>query len=411
MIQRWLRRRGRPPGGDKAATFEPKVGGKTGQMDHIIELQIGGNNIPENIQVLDAANNQSSGGTIFQQLKTQALAIRKAVPGLDTVILNFDDVDQAGVAASPFYAVSQKMIAAGGALAADPNEASDSYDIVAAVPTSLALEPGTRSPRKVATVPIEESKFQRTRAASTLIPGMALEKLHLKPKGNDEITARIDTGNKKTALPITIASDAQKVDLTVNESDRQLKLKAGKPNIAFTYPYLSKGAITHLNYDAQRGVSGSVGTPSMPLLNRMKLTVEFGPDRFAITAGLDPKKLSAPFGAKITKAQIGIDLYPEFKPTGEAAFELAGGGRKILTGGVTLSADTAGLVAVGRVNVHLRGGQGRGRHHLPRPAMVRAIHHRGQPVQHPVAQGGLGHRQLRQRWPSRGRQNQPRVAG
>ena len=343
-------------GGDQAATFEPKVAGKTGQMDHIIELQIGGNNIPENIQVLDAANNQSSGSTIFQQLKTQAVAIRKVAPGLETVILNFDDVDQAGVAASPFYAVSQKMIAAGGALATDPNEASESYDIVAAVPTALALEPGTRSPRKAATVPIEESKFARTRAASTLIPGMALEKLHLKAKGNDEVTARIDTGNKKTALPITIASDAEKVDLTVNESSREVKLKAGKPNIAFTYPYLSKGAITHLDYDAQRGLSGSGWiTPSLPLLNRLKLTVEFGPDRFAITAGLDPTKLSAPFGAKITKAQIGLDLYPEFKPTGEAAFELASGARKIITGGVMLSADAAGLVAVGRVNVHLPG--------------------------------------------------------
>src|SRR5262249_13890680 len=63
-------------GGDKSATFEPKISGKTCQMDHIIELQIGGNNIPENIQCLDAAENQKSGRDIFAELREKAKQIR-----------------------------------------------------------------------------------------------------------------------------------------------------------------------------------------------------------------------------------------------------------------------------------------------------------------------------------------------
>ena len=47
------------------ASFHPRVAGKTCQMDHIVELQLGGTNSRENIQVLDPTENQESGRTIW----------------------------------------------------------------------------------------------------------------------------------------------------------------------------------------------------------------------------------------------------------------------------------------------------------------------------------------------------------
>jgi hypothetical protein len=345
-------------GGDKSTTFAPKVGGKTCQMDHIIELQIGGNNIPENIQALDADENQKSGRDIFAGLRERAGQIRSVDRTVQTVILHFDKdkVTQASAPTTRCYQIEQKVIAAAGAKPADSAEDSEPYEIVAAVPATLAIDKGARAPRKALTLPIEESKYRPTRAAATLIPGLVLRELLLKSKGNDEIEAGIDTGDK-TRLPITLRKEKGKgIPLTVDQSTHVLKLKSPTVNLAFTYPYLSEGAITHLSYDPQTGISGEGWLrPSLPFLNRMRLTVRFGPDQFEVVAGLDPKKLAVPFGARVTKAEIALLLHPEFKPSGQVEFEIAPGGRRILDGRMTFTSDANGLVATGTVDGHLPG--------------------------------------------------------
>ena len=87
----------------------------------------------------------------------------------------------------------------------------------------------------------------------------------------------------------------------------------------------------------------------------MRLTVRFGPDQFEVVAGLDPKKLAVPFGARVTKAEIALLLHPEFKPSGQVEFQIAPGGRRILDGSMTFTSDASGLVATGTINGHLPG--------------------------------------------------------
>ena len=73
---RWLQAVGWPGGKAADALWEqcggdatfPKVNGVTGQMDHIVELQIGGGDSNENIQVLDPTQNRDSGGAIKNQV-------------------------------------------------------------------------------------------------------------------------------------------------------------------------------------------------------------------------------------------------------------------------------------------------------------------------------------------------------
>ena len=60
-------------GGDKEF---PKCGGKTCQMDHIVELQLGGNNSNENMQALDQKQNGDSGSAVRAHVSALAKKIQ-----------------------------------------------------------------------------------------------------------------------------------------------------------------------------------------------------------------------------------------------------------------------------------------------------------------------------------------------
>lgn len=362
-------------GGDQLTDFSPKVNGETCQMDHIVELQIGGNNTQENIQALGAESNRASGIEIWQTLRQLAVNIRGAVPGLEEVILHFDDVAQtdgacatgcakppaAGAAASccEVEQCAPKIIDAAGAAAAAAAGLLE-YPLEAGGATTKALVPPPPAPgKKEPEIPIHESPTPQNVAASELISGMILKTLHRSAAG-DAIDGCIESDtcspkSRKTRLPVTLAK-AGGVAFTVEKGTGKLKLKTTNPNLGFTYPFLSKGTITKLAYDPATGVSGS-GTlkPSLPLLSKMQLGVAFTPDSFKITAGLDPAKITLPIpGAKLTKAELALELAPEFKPSGTLAFELAPGGKKLVDGSLTIEPNN-GLSAKGKLNAYLPG--------------------------------------------------------
>ena len=349
-------------GGAKAPSFEPKVGGQTCHMDHILELQIGGNNTTENMQVLDGPENVESGTAIFRNLKDKARKIRALVPTLKEIILQFDDVSQTSSTCGPCCKVEQKATASAGkgvSGAVGAGAAFEDYAIKAGSETRLEIPSGNLKPRKTLGVPLAESSSGQNKAASTLIPGMVLEHLRLKASGLDAVDSYLDTGNDKTRLPLTIAKEKKnQVALEVDAKTGELKLsaKSKQPKIAFTYPYLSKGSITELNY-APEGISGKGKlTPSIPFLSKMQLDIAFGPGRLEITGGLDPTKISPPIpGAKITRAELTMALFPEFKPSGALDFELAPGGKKMLDAALTVEKDDAGLVATGKLRAYIPG--------------------------------------------------------
>jgi hypothetical protein len=354
-------------GGDPAPAFEPKVGGATCEMDHIVELQIGGNNVPENIQALDKEENGKSGREIFQFLKDLASKIRNAYPSaatskpLELVILHFDQVTQPSAPCRPksCCAVEQKAATLSGAPPAKAEaEPTEPYEIQAGSPATLRLPRSSlQTPKKDRSEPIEGSSNAQTQAAATLIPGMVLKTLHLKAKGNDVIDGIIDTENKKTRVPILIQDAKANIPLVVNPTTRKLSLQHPTAHIAFVYPYLSQGTITRLAYDAEKGLSGEGKLrPSIPFLSGMELTVTFAPNELVIKAGLDPKKIRPPVpGAKVTKAELALVLAPEFEPAGSLGFELAPGGRKVLDATLDITKDAAGLVASGKLHAYIPG--------------------------------------------------------
>lgn len=358
-------------GGDK--TF-PQVGGKTCQMDHIVELQIGGNNVPQNIQPLDATQNQSSGGAIKGELQTLALAISNdralSSGSAQQIKLRFQDVKQVGTpeklpASCPAKAPRRTCLAVEDCATKLKVEKSETGAVVVAradypitaggrPPTNLKV-PVTFATRATELVLIETDS--QNASAATLIPGLLLTNLaHRKgvTAKPDVIEARIDDRDK-TRLPISINPSTKPLHLNV-ATDGNLTLNPAdkKGGIAFTYKYLSPGRITEISLD-ESGETAWKGTirPSIPFLG--DLGVEYSKNSLVVTKGLDEAALMkrSILGMHLTKAQIQLQLAPEFRPEGVVEAQLGSGDAPIARASLKIGADSIGLIADGKLKVNI----------------------------------------------------------
>lgn len=343
-------------GGDSVSFDPPRVGGETVEMDHIIELQIGGTNIIENIQALDKSNNAKSGATIRGLLADKAREIRTVVPGLKAVVLQYDKVAQKSPILGPAHKIETKAPKLGSGTKGKSSEGEkvEEYPITAGgTPTRILIGEESKK-KKNAPVPIRESSITENQAAATLIPGLLMQNLHRGKK--DTIDADIDTDGK-TKLPITIKKEKKPIVLDVRKSDGRLSLQSSKANVEFTYPYLSKGRITELRVEDGGGLAGK-GTlkPSIPFLSAMDFGIEFSSNDFRITAGLDEKKIKSPVpGGKVTQAKLELALWPEFNPSGTLAFEYTKGDKKLLDASIVVGKDDRGLMAKGGFLAYIPG--------------------------------------------------------
>ena len=360
--QMWHQRGGDAPQAG-SRPFRPRVKSLVGQMDHIVELQLGGTNSRENIQVLDAEPNQESGREIWNQVSTLARLARESLLNKPRyILLHFDRVSQTPEV-SPFTSTPQ------------PGQANSSLEVDAAAtsnraaPTAaqgLEVYPivavgGTRDNLQVLPAPNEtDLTGAENRAPSQLISGMLLRVLHRNANTPDSISAEIDRNNlignrQATRVPLTVQNAPSDIRFQVDRETRILRMwRPAHPAIEFLYPYLSRGNLT-LSYDPETGLSGT-GTlrPSLPLLNRLTMNVELGRDRLRAFIAAPPERLNPPFpGFRFTRADLGVDIAPSFRPTGTLGFEVGPRGRPILTGAIEASADASGLVFQGTLNARI----------------------------------------------------------
>ncbi len=82
--------------------FVPRAGAEAAEIDHIVELQLGGTNVPENLVPHNESDNRSSGGEIWRGLESAAnsaaaiITERKGGKGLRQLILSFSSARQVG---------------------------------------------------------------------------------------------------------------------------------------------------------------------------------------------------------------------------------------------------------------------------------------------------------------------------
>lgn len=388
LKNRWLDMRGWPTGQKANAYWKdaggddtfPQVGGKACQMDHIVELQLNGNNTNENIQTLDADKNQASGRTLWAEMSGLARAINDNT-GLDTagavqIRMNFTRVEMQGkpeklptacngkpkTSCLAVESCSDKVKLKKEDIRKDGNEP---YELRTdgGHETELRVPLGFGKQASMGPVPLEDAD---NKAAATLIPGFLLKTLRHTGKGKpDYVDAAIDT-ETKTRLPLAFnAATGGKggksgkgkptpVELVVQGPKHTLKLANNKVRIPFYYPYLSPGEITQLTPTAEGVDFAGTITPTVPFLGKLDIAYEKGV--LSVTKGLDPKSIKPPLsGAKITKADIGLELAPELKAKGELGFEYAPSGKKLLDASLSASADTNGLKVAGDIHAYLPG--------------------------------------------------------
>lgn len=377
----WLTKVGWPTGNDPQSEKEreglwyeaggdqgdfPRVAKKTCDLDHIIELQIGGSNAPENFQVLDPTPNRESGAEIRGQLSGLATEIHdQLAPDAIEIILHFNKVRGEEVATCAPDPSKRK-----GKASTCTDVECNAKDVLQAKGgkggAAKATQPylitagGLDATLEVNPPPQTETDLSgpENKGAAELIPGIILEKL-TRAKSKDGVDARIESqiyqkSSKKTRLPIAIRppQDALQFHVEQKEGKGHLRLATRKEHVTFTYPYLSEGSLS-LTFDEKSGLAGhGTLTPSLPLLKHAQIKVTLEQETFSGSLDIPPEKIHLPIpGFEVKESTLGLILAPEFKATGAFGFRVG----SLVDGSLTASADTDGFVAKGEINAHLPG--------------------------------------------------------
>lgn len=338
--------------------FKPIVPDEdTCHMDHIVELQLGGNNTTENLQVLDAKENTKSGRTLYDGLKAKAQAIKGAIgtDALDKVIVHYSKVkrDAYKFPEKSCYSIAKEIEAH--PPAADSDEVSDwdAFPITAGSSTTLKLPPGAKDGTYKDPVPLRGDDAKPVnQAASTLVPGMLLTAFNPK-KGGHTIDGTFDNEkDSKSRIPFETDKDA-KLTFKVGK-DGTLTLSKPSKTVKFHYPYLSEGSIKTIELKPD-GVAGTATLiPSVKLIKQLDL--KFAPNELAVTTSIDPKRVDPGIpGMRVKKVDLAVDLYPEFKPTGGVDFELGPANKPFADGFIKAQAGANGFEAQGQINAHVPG--------------------------------------------------------
>ena len=354
----WSKAGGDSKGFDKHRSAD----GSECHVDHVVELQFGGDNVPENLRMLDGPENVESGRTIFTDLKDVAVKVRQAfiddkvdTGGAKNILVHYDQVQQSGLECKTCCHIEDK--------------ARDLADVKIGEGESVGGKKGTPYPfqagstkatvivldEKKTPVPLDDSEVPENKSVSTLISGLNLRHWNRKGKGGGTVDAALDNSGK-SRFPATFHPDEKSKPVSlIRRDDGNLKLAAGQQNLKFHFDYLSDGAFTRLEMDDDGNVSGAGKIkPSISFLPEFE--VRFDKEKFELAKPIPKDKLKLPIpGLKIEKAEVVLQLGPEFKPAGVVEFSLEAGKRRLLDGKVELSADAQGLVIDGDVQVSLPG--------------------------------------------------------
>lgn len=379
-------------GGDKPAKgtdFHPSVNSVPSQIDHVVELQLGGSNVPENLAPHDGPDNMDSGLTIAVQVQAAAGSVldqleRKGRKAPRQVILWFGSAKQPAPYTKPVQPLDppfanrkaqtalQVHFTAEADLRAGRRPTKEEQRAAAEAWAAYKDYPLVSGPsRQHIRVPdkppadghdeIEASPVPENRAARELIAGMVLEKLTRPASGQGTHTVTAWIGGKKddghhvrsgTRLPISIPDEKdRKLALTVKDPFKTgiLKLSGKHPDVRFVYPYLSAGRLAFTSTAEGLAAHGTL-TPSVPLLSRVPVTVDW--DRTGLRGSVQAPadKLSLP-PFKVTEAALALSIAPALQVGGHVAFALG----SWVTGRVEAGADGRGLFAKGRITGRVPG--------------------------------------------------------
>jgi len=341
-------------GGDTASFNPPKADKKTCQVDHIVELQIGGENEPDNMQMLDSRPNTSSGGKIRGEISRKAREIEAALyknsrstKDPTKVEITYPKVAKGSVdplAPQPGKCYEVEKKAAGAAAPVAKTTGGIEFPLLAGSSSATMVA----ATAKESPVKLQAATDPRNKEASALIPGLTLiewKQNAKNPTDGGTVSAKLDPKpGSKTALPDSLTG-GEPFDLK-RSPDGKLTLAGKKPRIVAKYKFLSALTIDSLNLEDDGSISGG-GTIQPTLTFLPKFQVLFNKTEFRLLVPIPAEKLQKLMpipGVKIQKGQLELLLGPKFLPSATLDFSLDAPRRQLLKGQLLASADDQGLV-------------------------------------------------------------------
>ncbi len=345
----------------------PKLNADDVNIDHIIELQLGGTNNPTNLRPLDAKPNQASGRAIWQEVSGLAKKIREAFPtggdpADEQIEIRFRDARTIGPVwpdaplGAPWNALKVNAKAMQDRVA--PTDTATTRYLIIAVGANqdTFAVPATWTDKKA--VSLEADPFNK--GPAQLISSMQMEKFTYHNPESLHAEAALDLRNR-TRIPLdakTAANAAKKKFKFAGAKKKngayELKLTDKPANAEFDYPYLSRVRMTEITLNPFGDLDWKATiTPSIRFLPT--LNVEYTAGQLRVVSGLDKESLKKKslLGFTITEAQVSLLLAPTFDIRGDIAFVMGKPDSPLVAGKLSLTKDDIGPVGTGHVDVKL----------------------------------------------------------
>lgn len=342
---------------------QEKLGGsQVANIDHIVEKQLGGASVPENLQILNAEENQTSGRELNDFIVDQGNQILEALadPGIRFIRLRYSSITYKKSKQKDAYDKIEQLLR-DGELA--PGAGGGKAEAPKGKPTTL--QAGGAS--ALIYVDQKETKIAgeaANDAARRLVSGLDLQAYvraggGKKGPAEDQVKADVDAERLKGAVKKAAGKAADDILLDALPGAttpgkqaavgdiRDLKISGKTKEYDFFFPYLSPGKLTKFGLapDNSFEAEGYI-TPTLKFLKRIDVVLK--KDAFALKGNLGPENFQPPFkGFKVTETSLSLELAPEFKPSGTFKFQVGPEEKPCVLGDVTAGVEGGGFVLNG----------------------------------------------------------------
>jgi hypothetical protein len=327
-----------------------KLGGSLCDIDHIIEKQLQGSNIEENLQILGSTTNRSAGKRTKDLLVNMAELIMAVRPGVSEIRLAFSTVEFETAGPTDEY------LEAG--LEIERRLRSGLKGKSAGAPVADGVHIGLLAGGKSASVTVAaKGKSEIKSPANLLVTGMRLNH-YVRGSGGDKVTGALRPHGLDETDPLTLdaapaAAKAGARPVVAGEAapgeSRSLKFPEGKHlKLKSHYPFLSPATITSLT-EGEDGLRGTgVITPSIAkFLGPIEFA--FAPGSLKATKDIPAEKMRTPAKNvfRFTSGSLALELAPRFVPTGSLEFTIGPAAQPIIAGRVEARFADGAFIATG----------------------------------------------------------------
>lgn len=236
----------------------------------------------------------------------------------------------------------------------DLEAGQETYKLVAGNFDHIAVIPKTD---EAAGVDLDGSSIPANKFAARLVPGLVLTKLFNPHHAKPTITATVDPQSarllvfkdKNAGVTLQVAPLS---DVKTRSAGGNIQVDKSKPDLKFTYPFLSEGVINKFQVGTDGLHASGTITPSLPLLKGSLLDFFLTPT--SIRAALKPKTpLKSPIpGLELIEPELLLPLLPDFKPEGTVKFAIR---KNLVTGVLSVTVEGTSLVATAKAVAHIPG--------------------------------------------------------